>query len=139
MQKLQIFILICISVYALISALPHIYIIKQNHAAIYKYIKGLKYGSQYAMWWYMFLVYNHNILPFYMDIPFSQYRLAIWVESINRYAFKPCRITLRFRETNLWAATLKRGDYERTDENGIVIPEKRFSKHFTIFGYHFFK
>ena len=136
MQKLQIFILICIAVYALISVLPYIAIIKQNHAAIYKYIKDLKYGSQYAMWWYMFLVYNHNILPFYMDIPFSQYRLAIWVSGNT---FASVRITLRFRHDNSWVATLKRGDYERTDENGAVIPEKRFSKHFTIFGYHFFK
>ena len=93
MQKLQIFILICIAVYALISVLPYIAIIKQNHAAIYKYIKDLKYGSQYAMWWYMFLVYNHNILPFYMDIPFSQYRLAIWVSGNT---FASVRITLIF-------------------------------------------
>lgn len=136
MQRLQVFLLVCIVVYALISVLPHIAIIKQNHKAIYNYIKGLKYGSQYIMWWYMFLIYNHPFLPFYMDIPFSQYRLAIWQSSDT---FSTMRITLRFREDNAWVATIKGGGYERMNDLGQIIPEKRISKHFTIFGFKIIK
>lgn len=62
------------------------------------------------------------LLPFYMDIPFSRYRLAAWNCGNG---FKDLRITIREIDGGAWMFTIKQGDHEDL---------KRCSKYFAPFG-----
>lgn len=76
------------------------------HNAIY--VRHLV-DRKYLNWWWMHLVWGHDFLPFYMDIPFSRYQLAAWNCGTG---WKDFRITIRESESGLWMFTIKQGDYE---------------------------
>lgn len=85
------------------------------HNWLYPKIKDHKYLS----WWYFKIVWGYSLLPFYMDIPFTKYTLAIWNCGEG---FKDLRITIR--EGAEWRVTIKQGDHQ---------DEKRISKYFKPF------
>ena len=89
------------------------------HNAIYvRYLVDRKYLN----WWWMHLVWRHDFLPFYMDIPFSRYQLAAWNCGNG---LKDLRITIRESDGGAWVFTIKQGDHEDL---------KRCSKFFAPFG-----
>lgn len=72
-----------------------------------------------------------QILPIYIKIPNSRYKIAIWNCGGPERIWKDTRITIREKDGSIWRFTIKPGDHKEDT--------KRCSIHFNPFGLNIHK